>query len=53
MIGANNGRVPGKDQQCTGTDRHLDLQGDSAPMPTEQRDDLRRKYGVPHHLRWE
>src|SRR5437879_2327774 len=34
MIGANNGRVPGKDQQRTGADRHLGLQDGIAPMPT-------------------
>jgi len=50
MIGANNSCIAGKDQQRTGADRHLGLQGDIAPVPTEQRDDLCREYRVPYHL---
>ena len=50
MVRADNGRVAGKDQQRTGTDRHLGLQDDRAEVATQQRDDLRREDRVPYHL---
>ena len=46
VVGSNDGGIAGERQDETGADRHLGLQEDIAPMPTQQGDQLRGQDGI-------